>query len=88
MALNIVITLVLSVSLKAMWNMVHVLQIIIFLPILLEWPANAQLIVDSLEEAAELKKMTKDVYDALLPEDISELLTEEEDLQGKTSEKI
>ena len=88
MALNIVITLVLSVSLKAMWNMVHVLQIIIFLPILLEWPANAQLIVDSLEEAAELKKMTKDVYDAMLPEDISELLTEEEDLQGKTTEKI
>jgi len=41
MGANVVLTLFLSVSLKAMWNMVHVLQVIIFLPELLEYPPNA-----------------------------------------------
>ena len=40
MGFNIVLTIFLSASLKAMWNMVHVIQLIIFFPELLEWPPN------------------------------------------------
>ena len=58
MGMNLVLTLVLSASLTAMWNMVHILQVITFLPNLLDWPANAELIISSLKEAAELEQMS------------------------------
>ena len=58
MGFNIVLTIFLSASLKAMWNMVHVIQLIIFLPVLLEWPPNSQLFVNSLNEAVELETIT------------------------------
>ena len=67
MGANIVITIFLSVSLKAMWNMNHALQVIIFLPDLLEFPPNAKLFIDSVNEAIELENFTQDVYDLLLP---------------------
>ena len=67
MGANIVITIFLSVSLKAMWNMNHVLQVITFLPALLEYPPNAQLFMDSVNEAIELEEFTQNVYDLLLP---------------------
>ena len=55
MGANIVLTVFLSVSLKAMWNMVHVLQLIIFLATLIKYPPNAQLFIDSANEAVELE---------------------------------
>ena len=67
MGFNIVLTVFLSASLKAMWNMVHVIQLIIFFPELLEWPPNCQLFVDSLSEAVELETITAMVYDIILP---------------------
>ena len=58
MGANVLLTLFMSVSLKSMWNMVHVLQIIVFLPLVLEYPPNAKLMIDSLEEAASLEQTT------------------------------
>ena len=55
MGANVALTIFLSVSLKAMWNMVHVLQVIIFLPTLLDFPPNTQIFINSLNEAIELE---------------------------------
>jgi len=67
MGFNIVVTIFLSVSLKAMWNMVHVIQVIIFFPNLVEWPPNAQLLVDSFNEAVTLESFTNKLYEKFLP---------------------
>ena len=48
MGSNMLVTLLFSVSLKALWNLTHVLQIMYFLPELVEWPPHAQLIIESL----------------------------------------
>ena len=74
MGFNIVLTIFLSASLKAMWNMVNVIQLIIFLPVLLEWPPNSQLFVNSLNEAVGLNTITQEVYDATLPPQALELM--------------
>lgn len=62
MGANIGLTIFLSVSLKAMWNMVHVLQIIIFLPEILDFPPNTMLFINSLNEAIELEQFKEFVY--------------------------
>ena len=62
MGANIGLTIFLSVSLKAMWNMVHVLQIIIFLPEILDYPPNTMLFINSLNEAIELEQFKEFVY--------------------------
>ena len=74
MIANIVLTVFLSVSLKAMWNMVHVLQVIVFLPTLIEFPPNAQLFIDSVNEAIELEQVTDSLYGLLLPDEVEELI--------------
>ena len=81
MGFNIVLTLVLSASLKAMWNMVHVIQLIIFLPNVLEWPPNAQLFIDSLSEAVEMETLTAMFYDFTLPSELAELVNNTEDIE-------
>mmetsp|Transcript_22160 Transcript_22160/g.27242 ORF Transcript_22160/g.27242 Transcript_22160/m.27242 type:complete len:82 (-) Transcript_22160:1236-1481(-) len=79
MGANLVLTLLLSISLRAMWNLVHVLQVIVFLPKLLDYPPNAQLFVDSIEEAVELENFTQDVYEKTLPEDVLVFLEKDAD---------
>ena len=54
MGANIVLTIFFSVSLKAMWNMVHVIQVIIFLAETVLFPSNTQLFIVSFKEAIEL----------------------------------
>lgn len=50
---------------------------------LLEWPPNAQLVIDSIEEASELKEMTNDLYAAVLPEGLNELYLAVDEIQNE-----
>ena len=60
-----------------MWNMVHLLQIVIFLPELLQWPPHGQLLTDSLKEAVELEDFMTNVKKTILPEELHEYVIEE-----------
>ena len=68
--------------------MVHILQVIIFLPYLIGYPANADLILDSIEEAVTLKKITLDFQIAVLPAEWSEYLKEDEEVRGVSKNLI
>ena len=81
MGANVVMTLFLSVSLKAMWNMVHVLQVIIFLPELLDYPPNAKLFIDSVNEAIELEEITNQFMETVIPPSVMQLPSEKEELE-------
>ena len=48
---NVVITLIFSASFKAMWNLLMICQMLIFLRHVVKMPASAQFLLDSLEEA-------------------------------------
>ena len=86
MGANVALTVFLSVSLKAMWNMVHVLQVIIFLPELLDFPPNTQLFINSLNEAIELEQFKEFVYELVLPTEVNELIHKDaEELEGEAA---
>lgn len=53
---SLLATLFLSISLKAMWNLMHVMQVITYLRFLVEWPANTQTLLDSMYNAITLEE--------------------------------
>ena len=56
---NLVISLALTVSLKAMWNLQNVFQIVSYLRIISNNPANLQLILVSIYDSITLKPIMK-----------------------------
>ena len=56
----------------------------VFLPTLLEWPPNAQLLIDTVEESTELSQVTKDIYALILPQSLYDFIyeNEEEEIKG------
>jgi len=39
------VTICLAVSLKAMWNLMHVMQVVAYLRFAVSWPANSQMML-------------------------------------------
>ena len=60
------VTICLAVSLKAMWNLMHVMQVMTYLRLLVPWPANSQMMLQSLHNAITLENVINSVYDSLL----------------------
>ena len=57
------LTIFLSVSLKSMWNLMHVMQIITYFHMVVDWPANASIMFQSLENSITLENFINDFYD-------------------------
>ena len=65
---------------KAMWNLMHVMQVLVYLDMLIRWPLNAEMMLESVHEAITLDNILPDYESILFGEDDSEKeeeLTEE-----------
>ena len=60
------VTICLAVSLKAMWNLMHVMQVIAYLRLLVSWPANSNMMLESMHNAITLENIINDVYNAAI----------------------
>ena len=54
--LFVLVAIVLSVSMKQLWNLLNVIQIVAYLRIAVDWSANADMMMDYLEEAVTMRK--------------------------------
>ena len=61
------VTICLAVSLKAMWNLMHVMQVMAFLRLLVDMPANSNMMLQSMHNAITLENVMNSVYDSILP---------------------
>ena len=57
------ITIFLAVSLKAMWNLMHAMQVLAYLRMIANWPANAYMMLESMNNAATLENYINVAYD-------------------------
>ena len=64
---NIGLTVCFSLSLKAMWNLMHVMQVIVFTLYVVKWPANAELLIEAMREAITLEDLLDSLYAYVLP---------------------
>ena len=86
---NLFLTIFLSVSLKAMWNLLNVYQVTVFVALLLEHSPNAQIIIISLDEAITLKNFYNKLQEAILPEEMVNLfLSEHQENQDERRKSI
>ena len=60
------VTICLAVSLKAMWNLMHTMQLVAFLRLLVTWPANFAVMLQSMHNAVTLENLINSLYDSLL----------------------
>ena len=58
------VTICLAVSLKAMWNLMNVMQVMAYLRLVVDWPANSHMILDSMHNAITLENILKEVKDS------------------------
>ena len=58
-------TICLAVSLKAMWNLMHVMQVMAYLRLLVEMPANSNIILLSMHNAITLENIINSFYDSI-----------------------
>lgn len=68
---------------KAMWNLMHVMQVLAYLDMLIRWPLNAEMMLESVHEAITLDNILPDYESILFGEDDSDAegeLTEEAEL--------
>ena len=59
------VTICLAVSLKAMWNLMHVMQVMAYLRLLVEMPANSNIILLSMHNAITLENIINRFYDSI-----------------------
>ena len=62
------VTICLAVSLKAMWNLMHVMQVMAFLRLLVDMPANSNMMLQSMHNAITLEEVMNSVYESVVPE--------------------
>ena len=53
------VTICLAVSFKAMWNLMHVMQVIAYLRLAVNWPANTSMMQNSIHNALTLENLIK-----------------------------
>ena len=59
-------TICLAVSLKAMWNLMHVMQLMAYLRLVVDWPANANMMLNSMHNAITLENIINSFYDSIM----------------------
>ena len=59
-------TICLAVSLKAMWNLMHVMQLMAYLRLVVDWPANANMMLNSMHNAITLENIINSFYDSII----------------------
>lgn len=67
LAVNFVIAIFLTVSLKAMWSLNHMIQLLVFLLLVVQWPENTKIVIEALENATSLSFVTEPVFALLTP---------------------
>ena len=63
-ATNLIFTLLLSMSLKQMWNLLNTFQVIIYVFLFVQWPALLMVCRDYVDEVITLKDMTSIILDS------------------------
>ena len=56
------VTICLAVSLKAMWNLMHIMQLMAYLRLLVEWPANSEMMLKSMHNAITLENIFNAIF--------------------------
>ena len=56
------VTICLAISLKAMWNLMHVMQVMAYLRLLTSHPANSEMMLKSMHNAITLEHLIDEVY--------------------------
>ena len=59
-------TICLAVSLKAMWNLMHVMQVIAYLRLLVQWTANVDAMLKAVDNAITLDNVVDYFYSLVL----------------------
>jgi len=62
------VTICLAVSLKTMWNLMHVMQLLAYLRLIIVMPANSQIMLLSVHNAVTLENVLKELYESILPD--------------------
>ena len=60
------VTICLAVSLKAMWNLMHVMQVMAYLRLVVDWPANSNMMLLSMHNAITLENIINGLYDSII----------------------
>ena len=68
---NIGLTICFAVSLKTMWNLMNIMQVIVFTLYVVKWPANAELVIEAMLEAITLENLLGSIYAEILPDEFS-----------------
>ena len=55
-----------SISMQAMWNLMHVMQVITYLRFIVEWPANTQTLLDSMYNAITMEEQINEFNEKYL----------------------
>lgn len=62
-ATQILLTLIIAVSLRAMWNLMNVVQVVVFTRHFCNWPSNVQQLLDKLHDAMKLRELNEFLLD-------------------------
>lgn len=73
------VTICLAVSLKALWNLMHVMQVLAYFRLIANWPANTQMMLMSVHNAVTLENIINGVYDSIIDEEEDEDDEDEDD---------
>ena len=60
---QILITLVMAFSLKSMWNLMNVIQVLAYMRFFTNWPASMMEIFRYMDDAITLKPVTDPIFD-------------------------
>lgn len=67
LAVNFLIAIFLTVSLKAMWSLKHMIELIVFLLFVVKWPENTKIVIEALDNATSVSFITEPVFAMLTP---------------------
>ena len=60
------ITICLAMSLKAMWNLMHTMQLVAYIGMLVNWPANSSMMFKSIHNAITLENLINPIFEAII----------------------
>ena len=63
MIFQVVTTLLMAASLKSMWNLLDVAQVIVYIRLITTWPPNGTAMLDLMEDGITMRKITKPVLE-------------------------
>ena len=71
-------------SLNIMWNLMHTMQVISYLGLLVNWPANTSMMLQSMHNAITLDNLINPIYDAAI-DDFEWIEQSNDDSESKAS---